>query len=297
MKIKGKEILVRKKLVALIEKVLRYYGDDMEHDTFKAILYGECGARTKSEDTVKNYFDAYMYLLSNAKSSMTAERLGKFFFILGDKPANEILLTRISSMIFKTIDEPFLKKLVIIPKCVYRELHAYGELQRTMISLMIFNFVLVREGIPTIPFLYPQLSEYLKLVSDEDDAGLEKFIKKLLSSAVFQDKSYYKNLKEIDAFDIQRVFLGDKKVLTEKYGVKHIYIYGSFAKGIERIDSDIDLLCEFSGDLTYSEKKENAERICNHYFKVFSRYVDVHESGTCIDDSLIKEVRKYIKIF
>ena len=81
------------------------------------------------------------------------------------------------------------------------------------------------------------------------------------------------------------------------YGIRHAYIYGSFAKGNERIDSDIDIIFVFSCDLTYQEKLSIINILSEHYFKTFNRYVDIHESGTYVNDSLIKEISKYTKIF
>ena len=297
MKNKDKELFVRKKLVALIEKVLRFYGDDIEHDTFKAILYGEIGARTKTEEAIKAYYDAYLYLLGNRKSAVTSKLLSKFFFVFNGSTIEEVILVKITSFFFKTLDDPLIERLVSVPRYAYLEMTFLKDLERIMVALMIFNFILAGSDIPTVPFLYPQLSEYLSLLKDEDSSKLAEFVKNLLETAVFQEKSYYKNLKPLDTFDVQKAILADQELLTQKCGIKHVYVYGSFAKGIERIDSDIDLLFEFSGDLTYSEKQEVVNRLTDHYFKVFNRYVDIYETGPCVNDHLIIEVRKYKKIF
>lgn len=296
-KYKTKELFVRKKIANFVEKMIHYFGNDMRHDTYKAVVYGEVAAVTANEETVKNYYDAYMYLLGNCKSSLSQTLLKKFFFILKSEIVDESFLIRLSSYIFHFLEEPLVKKLVDIPIFIYDELNGYSECERTMIPLMFFNYFLVRGGVPTIPFLTADIREYIKLRNKKNRDELEKFVVKLIEKAKFQEKDYYTNLKQLDVLDIQKRFLDDKEVLTNNYHIKHIYVFGSFAKGIERIDSDIDMVCDFSYDLTYQEKLDIVDKLSKHYFKVFDRYIDIHESGTYVNDCLIKTVPKYVKIY
>lgn len=86
-------------------------------------------------------------------------------------------------------------------------------------------------------------------------------------------------------------------MLFEKYGVKHMYVFGSCAKGEQRIDSDIDLLVNFSLDLTLEQREENAKSMFDYYTNLFRRFVDINEVGEYIPDRLIKETIKHKKIF
>lgn len=296
-KYKSKELLVRKKIASFIEKIIRYFGNDIRHDIFKAVVYGEIGAATKTEETLKNYYDAYMYLLSNCKMPISQDLLKRFFYIVNGEVADEALLIRISSNVFHSLDMPLIKKLVNIPMYIYEELNNYEECERTMLSLMFFNYYLVKAGIPTIPFLRADLQKYIELRNNKEIESMEKFILDIIENAKFQEKEYYEKLRDIDAVDIQEAILKEKDILTNNYGIKHVYIYGSFAKGTQRIDSDIDVVFDFSYDLTYQEKLDIISILSQHYFKVFDRYIDIHESGTYVNDSLIKEISKYIKIF
>ena len=51
-----------------------------------------------------------------------------------------------------------------------------------------------------------------------------------------------KNLEEI-----QKIFLAHKKELKNKYRVKKLGIFGSFARGEQGKKSDVDVLVEFDG--------------------------------------------------
>ncbi len=77
----GCELRVRKRMANFIEKLMRAIGYDFDHDSFKKIVYSEDMAKSEIEETIKNYYDAYYYILSNHKHSLTKGILAKFFFI------------------------------------------------------------------------------------------------------------------------------------------------------------------------------------------------------------------------
>ena len=85
--------------------------------------------------------------------------------------------------------------------------------------------------------------------------------------------------------------------MIKDYFVENIYIYGSFSKQTNRLDSDIDLLITFSPSLLPIEKKELMNTLKDYYFKVFNRYIDIHEINKHLKDVEIKEFRKIKKIF
>lgn len=61
--------------------------------------------------------------------------------------------------------------------------------------------------------------------------------------------------------EIQKFLLENKALLKEKYKVKRIGIFGSYVRGEETADSDIDLLVEFAEPigLDYFRMKEYLE--------------------------------------
>lgn len=52
---KNKEILVRKRMAAFLEKLLQHLGYDTRHDVFKQIVYNETACETHSKQKIKNY--------------------------------------------------------------------------------------------------------------------------------------------------------------------------------------------------------------------------------------------------
>ena len=104
-------------------------------------------------------------------------------------------------------------------------------------------------------------------------------------------------MKELSIEEIRKSINDDKAFLTNKLKVKSISIFGSFAKGIDRYDSDIDLLVSFSLDLLKEETETNIELIKNLYFKKFNRYIDITEISEYLNDDFIKKITYVKKIF
>lgn len=297
---KGKEQITRKRVSSFIEKLLRFSGYDFRHDLYKEIIYAETEYRTPLEEKIKNYYDAYLYLLSNHKNPFSQEMVRKFFYLLQGKEKDWPFLLRITTKFFHLSSLPELEQAIDFHLYLYQELNDLIEEERLIISLMMMNYVLVRNGIPTIQILRTDLTRYIKFREDyfnKDKMKMYFFMIEILKKSKFQDKSYYKNLQELSSKEIYQVIYEDKEELKEKYGIKSIYLYGSYAKGNQRIDSDIDLIIAFSLDLSYEEKLRNIEALSNKYFNIFHRYIDFTEINEYLNDEFIKEVTKVKKIY
>lgn len=296
----NKELIVRKRMSAFIEKVLRFRGYDFRHDDYKQIIYAEEGCKTPLEDMIKSTYDAYSFLLSNAKSPLSRDILKKFFYILTGKEASESLIIRMVSKFFHMTDMPGLERAIEYHFYVSSEIASFNDDQRFIIPLMFFNYGLVKTGIPTLRFVYSSLEKYVeckKEYLEGNSTPIYALFLNLIQEAKFQDKSFYKNLRPIMSKTICNRFLKDKEMLQTSYGIKSIALFGSFAKGLQRIDSDVDLLVTFSDDIPYETKVEKKEKFIDYYFNIFNRYIDVLELSEYVSDWIIKEVINYKKIF
>lgn len=77
--------------------------------------------------------------------------------------------------------------------------------------------------------------------------------------------------------EIKSILAGQKKLLAEKYGVVELGVFGSYARGGQKSQSDVDILIEFT---------ENAKvtlldfiRIENYLSDILSLKVDLVEKS------------------
>ena len=111
-----------------------------------------------------------------------------------------------------------------------------------------------------------------------------------------QNKKDYRGLETISFSQIYNIFKDEQKLL-EAYGIKHLFIFGSFAKNAERIDSDVDILVVMNQDLTNKEKENNLAVLSNMFYKKIKHFIDFMEISDYINDTIIKEFNDVNKIF
>lgn len=299
-KFENKELYVRKVLVSFIEDVFNFLGYNLEHDRIKKVLYAENSFKSIDEEKIKRVYDAYIYLVFNAKNPLTNRILNTFFYIYFEKEIDTNISLRIASKLFDFIDKPIIESATDFHICVFNEIDFINEEDKLIISLIFFNYFLIKNNIPTIRMMVSDLESYLEKKKEYEKGNkisLYQFFFELIDKAKVQDKSYYQNLRELTLQDIYKTLKEDEEFIKKNYSIKHLSVFGSFAKQINRIDSDIDLLASFSLDLTSNEKKEIVVQFKNHYFNKFSRFIDVSEISEYLDDEFIKRIPYVKKIF
>ena len=105
------------------------------------------------------------------------------------------------------------------------------------------------------------------------------------------EKKYYKNIIPVSLTDIIEFVEKRKEEFQTKYQIKGLWIHGSIAKRIERMDSDLDFFIELSLDLLHEEKLALIEELKQVFYDRFKRMVDLHEIVEYLDDDIIKEAR------
>ena len=295
--VKGKELIVRKRVVSFLEKIFKYLGYEFRHDNYKSVAYGEMCFLTPLEERSKNYIDAFNYLLSNKNNALTSKILSKFIYIIKQEEIDEDILKRISSYYFYLDNSDELDKALKLNLFVYKELDFMNHEERLVISLMMFNYCLVKSGIPCIHIVMKDLKEYERLRDENNYKELYSFLYEVIKGNKFQDVSYYENLRPLSLAKLKRKILKDKDKLMKKYNVKSIYIFGSFCKGLERIDSDIDMALRLSLDLEEQEKEQTLKELKEYFYKKFKRFVDIHELMDIVHEDFIEAAANIIKIY
>lgn len=300
MKKDNLELIVRKRKSTFLERLLQYLGYDFSHDRYKSIIYAEASTETKQEETIKNYYDAYTYLLSNHQNVFTTEVLRRFLYIIEGKDIDESVSIRICNLFCYTADIPSLERAIRFHALAYMQLPEFEEEVRYLISLMLFNFAIVKSGIPSISMTRNQYILH-KSALDEYKNGNVIPLFELMNSAVknakVQKKSYYKNLLDLSTEEVCNKILDDYDMLTTQHKVESISLYGSFSKNKQRLDSDIDIMIVFQKFLPEDEKQKSIDYLSQHYFDIFHRYIDICEVSRYLSDNMLKETNKHKKVF
>lgn len=295
----GYELIVRKKLSAFIEKTLRSLGYLFSHDTFKKIIYSEIEPKGEFEEMCKDYYDAYYYLLCNHKRPFTRDLINRFFYILKGRKPDEAMTVRMTSKSFTYITSSKVEDIIKFHLIMYEEMTDLEEKERTIISLMLLNYGLLKLNIPTIKLLRSNFEEYLKLRTEHlknKSQDIYPFMFLIIRTNKYQEKTYYQNLKELTTSNLIKELKKDEQFLRN-YGIKTLLLFGSYAKGNARIDSDIDLLYTINDDKPTKEKEEIISFLEEYYFNKFHRFIDFTEMSEYLTEEFIKEMSKIEIIF
>lgn len=297
MKALKPELLVRKKISRFIEKLFQYQNADISHDRFKSIMYGEVGTDSLLEEKIKNYYDGYTYLLVNYSNTFTSEIFKRFFYILfGSEPPQDLCI-RLTTSFFRIMGEPNIHNAISFSLKAYDDIVELDNDNRMFVSLMLLNYSLLKCHIPTVVIMnIRQYMIYLNKYLDNGDNSIYEYLTNIILNNTTQEKTYYKNLIPLSLEDVYQTLTEDKNLLNQ-YGIEHLSIFGSFAKGTNRIDSDIDLLIEMRIGMSDKEKIENKAFLSRYYLNKFKRFVDFVELDKYLDDKFIREVNKIKKVF
>lgn len=292
--VENKRIFVRKRIANFLEKALRYCGYEFDHDVFKKIIYSEEEYKTPVEEKIKSSYDAYIYLLSNDKNRISRSLWKKFYYIYAEEEIEEFLSIKLSTKFFHLNHLAPIEQAIEYHLYVYQELKDLKEEDRFLISLMVFNYILVKNQIPCVQFFLREFKKYEK-AREEFYKGKKgpilEYTIELLKKNPYMEKSYYKNLIPVSLSEVIHFVEERKEELKTKYQIKGLWIHGSIAKRIERIDSDLDFFIEMSLDLLQEEKLALIKEIKEVFFEQFKRMVDIHEIVEYLDDEIIKEIR------
>lgn len=299
--VSNKETIVRKRITGFIEKMFNYIKVDFRHDNYKAIVYSEEECITDLEIKMKMVYDSFMYLVFNRKNQLSIYILNTFFQIYLGYKLDEIKVHKICNKYYLLYNETPIDKAIMFSSFIKHELSELNKEDRIFISLIMFNYCLVACEIPCIKFSCNEIEKYVELtdeyVKTNDISALYSFIISIIHNQKFQDKNYYRNLKELNAGIVYKQINSQKEEIKTKFKVKQMYLYGSFAKSQNRKDSDLDLIVAFDLDLLNEEKDKYKNGLINYLFDMFNTYVDIHELSNYIPgDSLIKN-RKIKKLF
>ncbi|MBQ9449244.1 MAG: nucleotidyltransferase domain-containing protein [Acholeplasmatales bacterium] len=288
------ELIVRKTVSQFIEKMFRYNGYVFNHDEYKKVVYNEREPLNNEEIKIKRYYDAYMYLLNNSKSVLDRRITNTFYYVLKEEIIDEQLNNKIINSYFYLSEYPPLEKAILFHQEIKELLVNYDNLDKMIIPLMFLNYVLVKYDIPSFKLSMVNINKYESLYGKNE---LALFISELIEYDEAYTKEYFDNLKDISIKDIYNIIKQDEEMLKTKYFVKNIILYGSYAKGLNRHDSDIDLLVKLDEDLLYNDRLNIVKELKDYYTNIFNRFVDIREIGQYLSDEFLNETKDIKIIF
>lgn len=89
--------------------------------------------------------------------------------------------------------------------------------------------------------------------------------------------------------EIKALIENNREDLRSQYGVKEIGIFGSFAKGMQNADSDLDILIEFEKPIGFI-RFLRLEKMLSELFRIRVELVTQKALKPCIGQRILSEV-------
>ena len=286
-----------KEIPAFITKISNHIGYQVQIFQVKDMYNGDYECFSSEEDRVKSYLDCYIFLLNNVPNVICKSIVEKAIFIMSQKRVNKSRLEEVISEFISIKEERNIKKIINISFNLSSLIR--NNKDKYIFRLMIMNYLLLHYHYKAIKYYHGDfkiLDQYLKEYSNGNKENLENYIisKEVESKELSED--YYMNLKEVKLEEIVEFIKINKEEFIKKYRIDSLAIFGSFAKGKERLDSDIDIMIRFEDFVPLLKRNQYVKEIEDKLFNKFNRFSDIHVENEIMSEQEIKIFKDNIKV-
>ena len=286
-----------KEIPSFITKISNHIGYQVQIFQVKDMYNGDYECFSSEEDKVKSYLDCYIFLLNNVPNVICKSIVEKAIFIMSQKRVNKSRLEEVISEFISIKEERNIKKIINISFNLSSLIR--NNKDKYIFRLMIMNYLLLHYHYKAIKYYrgdFQILDQYLKEYSNGNKENLENYIinKEVESKELSED--YYKNLKEVTLEEIVEFIKINQEEFIKKYRIDSLAIFGSFAKGKERLDSDIDIMIRFEDFVPLLKRNQYVKEIEDNLFNKFNRFSDIHVENEIMSEQEIKIFKDNIKV-
>ena len=286
-----------KEIPSFITKISNHIGYQVQIFQVKDMYNGDYECFSSEEDRVKSYLDCYIFLLNNVPNVICKSIVEKAIFIMSQKRVNKSRLEEVISEFISIKEERNIKKIINISFNLSSLIR--NNKDKYIFRLMIMNYLLLHYHYKAIKYYrgdFQILDQYLKEYSNGNKENLENYIisKEVESKELSED--YYKNLKEVTLEEIVEFIKINQEEFIKKYRIDSLAIFGSFAKGKERLDSDIDIMIRFEDFVPLLKRNQYVKEIEDKLFNKFNRFSDIHVENEIMSEQEIKIFKDNIKV-
>lgn len=218
--------------------------------------------KTSTEVHLKKSIDAYNILKSSKQ--ITKKTIMDVYHTYEKEEINQTSIQNLVKLMSKVIDEylqsPIRVLIVVIKQNVFNN---YSD----EMAVLLFNYMLLKNDYHPIIFYNSFMSNLTELIKN---GALAESVFRIMEPMIKVSCEYNQIQGKITSDAVKKVINEVKKILIEKYSIKHAFIYGSLARGDQTEYSDIDLIFIAKG---YSEFKN--EEIKTFIKSLFKQRLDI----------------------
>lgn len=270
-----------------VEFTSRLVGYGLPHERFKRIILDDYKAESKEEKEVKQFANAYLYILNNIHQSVTKEMIQEAYYLLTHEGLNE----EISKQILETYYMYYDENSHYVAMLVHLKVLELIEMRTIEFAFILSNLVMFKKGrYPLIPYEY-MFDIYKKTIKQKNKDKLM-----VIFSEIEAISKSYENHFNLSKEEIIWKIKESKNCLIDEYHIQKLYLYGSYAKERVTTQSDLDLLVIFDKEMLPLEKGIIIKNLTDYLENKIKIHLDIIDFTHALENLDISEMENLITI-
>lgn len=270
-----------------VEFTSRLVGYGLPHERFKRIILDDFKAESKEEKEVKQFANAYLYILNNINQSVAKEMIQEAYYLLTHEVLDEELLKQILETYYMYYDE----NSHYVAMMVHFKILEFIKIRNIEFAFMISTLIMFKKGrYPLIPYEY-MFDIYRKTIEQKNKDKLM-----VIFSEIEAISKPYENHSSLSKEEIIWKMKESKNYLMDEYHIQKLYLYGSYAKERVTTQSDLDLLVIFDKEMLPLEKGIVIKNLTDYLENKLKIHLDILDFTHALENLDINEMENLITI-
>lgn len=255
--------MYNKVIIKIIFYILLLCGEEVTKEKIENIVNDYIKCLSKFEFNIKRLSNALNYAFSNYNQLFDDTMVNQMYYILSDSLLNEDISNTIVRLYYENIDNSAYYSAALI------HLYIINNINNIEFSFVVSELIMLKMK---KTFLIPRNfvhNDYKKAILNKDFSLL---VRSIFEMEYICDKKYpCKYSKTEIIIKIKNI----KEDLKAKFNIRKLYLFGSFAKGKNNENSDIDFLVILDESLINIERLEQISLLKEYLSELFECSVDV----------------------
>lgn len=281
-----KEELLIKEIYKIVIFILKIMEIKFPYDRAKRIIFDTYIAESEEEHLIKNIADTYRYLINNEFQYVNKEKIKKAYYLL----TNKLLEDNYASIIEKFYYKNKHKSIVELVSYLHFLILEMGIEKGEIFAFMLENYLMKKNGRNPIVIYDSYIGMYRQIIEKKDKEKLTILFFMTNRNYSKKEKTYTSKEEIIEILD------KNKTEIIQRFNIKELYLFGSFANDNQTCVSDIDLVIEFEKGLSIYQESIKIKQLKERLNSILPREVDILNLNNLFKKYDLGDVDRMIKI-
>lgn len=249
----------------IIFNILNLLNLNIPKEKIDLIVNDKSKCLTKEEILIKRFSNALKYVYNNFNQTFNEEIINDLYYLLNYDLCDEKKNRSILTIYYENFDNSV---YYFVAKIYYYIFNIFGEKQSVFAFIIIEFIMLKRNQSIIIPYEFSH-ENYKRAIINKNYDLLARFFLSIeyrindVNPCKYTKKEIIEKVKQL------------KEDLKTKFNIRKLYLFGSFAKGSNNENSDIDFLVILDESLINIERLEQISILKEYLSELFECSVDV----------------------